>query len=151
MYQGNQCRPAHYANRQPGHHAWQTKSHIIVCQSANHAAEAKCSGAGHSQCDLRISRANRFNRNFNSPDDAFKKVVECQKSTIGLFENIASQFENVCTGLDNNDMALSARISLVENANANQPNRRILSESRCVSNLKTLGSRKEGFKNWNEN
>ena len=92
--------------------------------------------------------------NANSPDEAFKCVVECQKSTIGLFENIASQFDNVCTGLDNDNMALSARISLVENANVNQsqsqPNRRILSESRCVSNLKTLGSQKEEFKNWNE-
>ena len=49
--------------------------------------------------------------NANNPDDAFKGVVECQKSVMGVIENLAAQFDNVCTGLDDSDMALSARIS----------------------------------------
>ena len=93
-----------------------------------------------------------------TPDDALKSIIECQKSSIGIVENLASQVEAMHSNLDDSNMALTARVSLLESAASNaaaaaaagHPSRRILSESRCVSNLKTLGSQKEDFKNWNE-
>ena len=91
--------------------------------------------------------------NSSTPDDTLKGIIECQKSSIGIIENLAGQFEAMHASLDDSNMALTARVSLLENAASNatgHPSRRILSESRCVSNLKTLGSQKEDFKNWNE-
>ena len=93
-----------------------------------------------------------------TPDDTLKGIIDCQKSSIGIIENLASQFEAMHSSLDDSNMALTARVSLLETAASNAAaaaasghlGRRVLSESRCVASLKTLGSQKEDFKNWNE-
>ena len=76
-----------------------------------------------------------------TPDDALKNVIECQKSSIGVAELLASQFEAMNTSIDDNAMALTARVSLLENAvvaaasGQNKLSRKVLSESRCISSL----------------
>ena len=90
-----------------------------------------------------------------TPDDTLKGIIDCQKSSIGIIENLASQFEAMHSSLDDSNMALTARVSLLETAASNAAEaaasghlgRRVLSESRCVASLKTLGSQKEDFKN----
>ena len=84
--------------------------------------------------------------NSSTPDDTLKGIIECQKSSIGIIENLAGQFEAMHASLDDSNMALTARVSLLENAASNaaaaaaagHPSRRILSESRCVSNLSSM-------------
>ena len=79
-----------------------------------------------------------------SPEAAFTNIVESLESATSIFENIATSEEAMSAKTD----LMSAKIDLMQNAS--QSNLRNLSESRCVSSLRILGSDKAEFKNWNE-
>ena len=66
-------------------------------------------------------------------------MIEAHKDTVTTLEKIAIALE----GIDKFNRTL-------ENRMQSTGGRRPLSESRCVNSLKTLGSDKLEFKNWNE-
>ena len=73
-------------------------------------------------------------------DSAFASMVEAHRATVGLFQQVL--------------FAINTMASLIRQPQAQQEFAQFppkpLSESKCVSNLKTLGSDKSEFKTWNE-
>ena len=69
---------------------------------------------------------------------AYQRMVNMHESSLHIFENMAALIKNI-------------EKALAESESTKHPtHRRPLSESRCVNGLKTLGSDKSEFKNWNE-
>ena len=73
-----------------------------------------------------------------SSDEAATRMVETFKSVQQIFEDMNAAIESAETAIAEGESRVTTS------------HRKPLSESKCVSNLKILGSDKSEFKNWNE-
>ena len=71
-------------------------------------------------------------------DEAYQRMVNMHKSTQQILENVSISIQNSEKAIAESAFTVAAS------------HRKPLSESRCVSSLKTLDSVKSEFKNWNE-
>ena len=73
-----------------------------------------------------------------SSDEAYRRMVTMHKSTLQILENVSISIQNSERSIAESESRMTAS------------HRKPLSESRCVSTLKLLGSDKSEFKSWNE-
>ena len=73
-----------------------------------------------------------------SSDEAYQLLITMHKSLLQILENVTVAIKN------------SENSILESDARSIASRRKPMSESRCVSSLKLLGSDKSEFKNWNE-
>ena len=76
--------------------------------------------------------------NSTTSDEAYQRMIAMHKSTLQILESVSISIQN------------SEKSIADSESRAMASHRKPLSESRCVSSLKMLGSDKSEFKNWNE-
>ena len=81
----------------------------------------------------------------DNPDAAFSSMKGAHNSTINVFDTMALMFEATERRFQTIELTTS------QNSQVRQGmQRKPMSESRCSSNLKVLGSDKSEFRSWNE-
>ena len=101
----------------------------------------------------------------NNADDAFRAVIDMEDATVRVVEmltaamettsnaaaNIGQRTNNIEQRITETESRITNRVIVLENQGAPAASgRKPLAESRCITGLKTLGSDKSEFKNWNE-
>ena len=85
-------------------------------------------------------------------DTAYRTMVDTRKQSLNVIESVGAVVESLSTSHE----AIDNRLATAEGTigqwgqQGSSQSRKPLSESRCVGNLKILGSDKSEFKNWNE-
>ena len=83
--------------------------------------------------------------NADNPDAAFSSMKGTLNSTINILDAVVLSFN----AIEQKTQTIESTVNQVNQANQMRQ-RKPMSESRCISNLKMLGSDKAEFKSWNE-
>ena len=105
---------------------------------------------GARQSVLAIDNAANAEAAYSSIQAAHKSTLEAIDAIVVSVDALEQRMQTTEATVNLSIQALERRLQTIESTTRQTTHRKPMSESRCISNLKVLGSDKSEFKSWNE-
>ena len=105
---------------------------------------------GARQSVLAIDNAANAEAAYSSIQAAHKSTLEAIDAIVVSVDALEERMQTTEATVNLSIQALERRLQTIESTTRQTTHRKPMSESRCISNLKVLGSDKSEFKSWNE-